>query len=1234
MNQVFLSYNSKNKNFVELIADRLKKAGFEPFLDLEMIIGGKKWVDVLEEGMATSEATLIFLGEDGVGFWQEKEVLNLIRLRMNNNHYKIIPVILPVKSDFSQERLPWFLADYQWIEFKETNDELAFEKLLEALGETTHETTTLGENPYRGLESFRVEDAHHFFGRTYDLNMVFHTKLRFNYSILNHNFLAIVANSGTGKSSFVQAGILASLKQGRFEGSENWKQIIFKPGNNPLFELSTSLKKAGLIDDSQRFEEKAIEDTRKLLRTIKEHKTNSTWVMYIDQFEEVIAQCKNETEREAFLENISNATKTEQLIILLSVRSDYYSAFAPYPAFKTLLEQHNFTLSTIDTLTNEDERTHSLLRDIIIKPAKNAGVSIEPDLVESLINGVKDVKGKLPMLQLALDLLWRSKKRLNEITLKDYASISQNRHIPGIIQTHADKVFNAVTKDGTDQRKAELFKKIFVPHLVEVSSNGEDVRRTALKTEILTINGYTQEEIEEIINELSSEKTRLLSVDETKVEVVHEVIIREWPLLKQWINERREAIIYRDRLLLDIEDYRKEKLGLYEGKQLDRAIEWQIGNSDLTSKSITKFIEEGIKKRKKTKGKIFIVVGVISGLILLLGLLYKPHKKIMFLNSIAADSALNRQIESAGGHIDSVKIFNIERNDYSIASQINYLKNLDSLFISNILSEDLNFLNANTSINFLSVNSNVSLRSLDGIEKLNNLQHLEISGNDNLISLSGIEKLSGLTYLSFYFNINLSNLRGIEKLSNLQHLEISYNENLSSLSEIEKLNGLQHLVISFNDSIISLRGIEKLSGLQYLEISNNANLNSLSGIEKLSGLKHLVIYDNAKLNSLIGVEKLSGLKHLEISGNVNLNCLNRTEKLSSLQHLKISNNDKLNSLRVIERLSSLQHLEISGNAKFSSLNGIEKLSSLQDLDIYSNQNLNSLSGINKLSSLQHLEIYNNVNLNSFSGIDKLIGLQHLEVTGNDNLSSLNGIEKLRGLQHLEISGKDKLSSLSGIAKLDNLQHLEISGNANLSSLSRIEKLSGLHYLGIYNNAKLNSLSWIENLRSLQHLEISGNDNLSSLNGIEKLRGLQHLYIYMNANLSSLSGIEKLSGLQHLDISSNANLSSLSGIENLRGLQHLNIFDNAKLNSLRGIEELTLLHYLEISYNDKLNSLSGIEKLKTLDNLTIKSHKDSIDINSIYQLEKLKRLTISENILIDYDLLSKKNPGVKLIRIKY
>src|SRR4051812_31505909 len=85
--------------------------------------------------------------------------------------------------------------------------------------------------PYMGLEAFSTEDARWFFGREEQADAAVD-------QLANGRFLAVVGASGSGKSSFVHAGLLARLPAHLV--------LSLTPGANPRDALLGELERARL----------------------------------------------------------------------------------------------------------------------------------------------------------------------------------------------------------------------------------------------------------------------------------------------------------------------------------------------------------------------------------------------------------------------------------------------------------------------------------------------------------------------------------------------------------------------------------------------------------------------------------------------------------------------------------------------------------------------------------------------------------------------------------------------------------------------------------------------------------------------------------------------------------------------------------------------------------------------------------------------------------------------------
>ena len=488
--------------------------------------------------------------------------------------------------------------------------------LFECLIQFTSEAPINEKNPYKGLAPFDVDDGDYFFGRDTELESCIRKIITSNGNF----FISVIGNSGTGKSSFVKAGLMFRLKNNAEYGYSQRKQVIVTPANEPFTNLKYQLRLQGV----------SVEDV------LDDDSGSPGLIIFFDQFEEVITQCHGPEELKErkqlfeFLDAIANKqNKHSKILVICTFRSDFLSQLANFEFIKS--HQYLFPISSLDYKVHSDNWEQGMT-DIITKPALKNGVVIEKELVEQILEQIKDVDGSLPILQFTLERIWKKETiKDRRISSTEFNSISEGKGISGIIETHAENVIYNITSGEQNKEKETILKTIFV-NLVEVNENLNDVKRTIAKDELFSIlNQYPKKLVNEIFETLVSEKSRLLNLsqdkdDSVKVGIIHEELIRKWGRLKKWIDDRRVGLEQKKRLSLDIAAYNKGDESLYDGKKLKRAREWLINNPDLTNDEIIAFIEKSNQRKKKTLVKNSFAL--ISGMAIIFLIIFKVVQPI------------------------------------------------------------------------------------------------------------------------------------------------------------------------------------------------------------------------------------------------------------------------------------------------------------------------------------------------------------------------------------------------------------------------------------------------------------------------------------------------------------------------------------------------------------------------------------------------------------------------------
>jgi nucleotide-binding universal stress UspA family protein len=117
---VFLSYNGRDRALVRRVYTALQDKGIRPWFDVEALRPGSPWQRILEEEIEQIDCAAVFVGESGVGPWQEQEMRAFLE-RFVERRCSVIPVLLP--SARSKPQLPIFLRGLTWVDLRSGDEE-------------------------------------------------------------------------------------------------------------------------------------------------------------------------------------------------------------------------------------------------------------------------------------------------------------------------------------------------------------------------------------------------------------------------------------------------------------------------------------------------------------------------------------------------------------------------------------------------------------------------------------------------------------------------------------------------------------------------------------------------------------------------------------------------------------------------------------------------------------------------------------------------------------------------------------------------------------------------------------------------------------------------------------------------------------------------------------------------------------------------------------------------------
>ncbi|MFI1707796.1 nSTAND1 domain-containing NTPase [Streptomyces griseoruber] len=392
-----------------------------------------------------------------------------------------------------------------------------------------------GESPYRGLARYETRDSKRFFGRdqlTTDLLDL----------LRRRRFAAVFGPSGSGKSSLLRAGLIPALQHTPEPGLRPAAIRILTPGPHP------ARTHAHMFDPG----------------TTGPACPGADTFVIVDQFEEIFTLCQDPTERARFVDLLLAARQPEsRLRALIAVRADFYGHCAEHRDLADALRDAHLLAGPM----SPEE-----LREVIVKPATAAGLTVERALAARLVTEVTDAPGGLPLLSHVLLETWR-RRRGKTLTMAGYEATGG---LAGAIAKTAEDIYSRFTED-----QAAAARRLML-RLVTPGDGTPDTRRPAQHAELQDIGGP---ETSRVLESLT--RARLLVLDDT-VDLAHEALLTAWPRLRGWIEQDRERLHIHRKMTEAArawEELGRDAGALYRGSRLATAHEHLVDKhpGDLTA---------------------------------------------------------------------------------------------------------------------------------------------------------------------------------------------------------------------------------------------------------------------------------------------------------------------------------------------------------------------------------------------------------------------------------------------------------------------------------------------------------------------------------------------------------------------------------------------------------------------------------------------------------------------------
>ncbi|MEM9489128.1 MAG: serine/threonine-protein kinase, partial [Myxococcota bacterium] len=331
------------------------------------------------------------------------------------------------------------------------------ERLEELLPRNQRQRLNEDECPYPGLLSFSESDADRFFGRSDDVTQVV-ARLR------KQPLLGVTGPTGSGKSSFVNAGVIPALRG----SGDSWHILKVRPGRAPLAALASAMAPLTTLGDQP--SDDPLREQRELSQRLRREpgylgaalrrradRTGGRILLVVDPLEELYTLTGDPDHRLAFTTALAGAADdvSSPVRVILATRSDFLDRVA---------EDRYLMHELAGNLIFLGPPERDALEEALIGPADLAGYRFESnDLVATIIAEVEATPSSLPLLQFAASKLWETRdRRSKQLTAASY------HHIGGLIgalTSHANQVVAEIFQlsAGAPRVTRALFQRLVTP---------------------------------------------------------------------------------------------------------------------------------------------------------------------------------------------------------------------------------------------------------------------------------------------------------------------------------------------------------------------------------------------------------------------------------------------------------------------------------------------------------------------------------------------------------------------------------------------------------------------------------------------------------------------------------------------------------------------------------------------------------------------------------------------------
>ncbi len=430
-------------------------------------------------------------------------------------------------------------------------------------------------NPFVGLRPFFRDEGNLFFGRDQQISDLLQ-------ALEDDHFIVIAGESGSGKTSLVQAGLIPRLRAGHgIGGREAWLTAVFSPGEYPLHHLAQSLLEISDHEVSpaevHSFAEELMTEgldalTWRYDAQFPAHDKNV--LLVADQFEDVFhAGIQQESDKSisAFFSFLTQLAKqqTYPFYVLIILRSDFREELSGRPGATTINRSKFFELPPMS-----NEQLQKAMREPFLLYHRE----VPERLIYRLLSSLKEHKYRAPLLQYIFSRHWEAQlDGAEEGFSTSYPD--QPEQAAAVISAEADSILARLT-----EHEQKITGKLF-RSLIYIDDKNRFTSHPMYLSELPSLIGYPANAIARVIDYFYSGGRAFLFISEDvgkndlRISLCHESLPHLWTTFSKWMREEAES---RKLYLQIVEAARRHKegrLGLLKGPLLLRATDWVTRNN-------------------------------------------------------------------------------------------------------------------------------------------------------------------------------------------------------------------------------------------------------------------------------------------------------------------------------------------------------------------------------------------------------------------------------------------------------------------------------------------------------------------------------------------------------------------------------------------------------------------------------------------------------------------------------